>query len=108
MHASRKARAVGAALLTLGTVAALAACSSGSNSSNTGTPAGTGTSTGSGSTASAGGTYNFFSGVNINGSGQVTYIAGLTGGSSTQGIFDGLAGSVQAVALQGGAAPAGS
>ena len=36
MQASRKARAVGAALLTLGTAAALAACSSGSNSSNTG------------------------------------------------------------------------
>jgi multiple sugar transport system substrate-binding protein len=60
VQASRKARAVGAALLTLGTVAALAACSSGSNSSNTGTPASTGTSTGSGSTASAGGTYNFW------------------------------------------------
>jgi len=57
VQASRKARAVGAALLTLGTVAALAACSSGSNSSNTGTPAGT--STGSGS-ASSGGTYNFW------------------------------------------------
>ncbi|HXJ25656.1 MAG TPA: hypothetical protein VNH17_08150, partial [Streptosporangiaceae bacterium] len=61
VQASRKARAVGAALLTLGTVAALAACSSGSNSSNTGTPAGTSTSTGSGSTASSsGGTYNFW------------------------------------------------
>ena len=61
MQASRKARAVGAALLTLGTVAALAACSSGSNSSNTGTPsnAGAGTSSGTAST-SGGGTYNFW------------------------------------------------
>jgi multiple sugar transport system substrate-binding protein len=51
VHASRKARAVGAALLTLGTVAALAACSSGSGS----TPASSGTAAGS-----TGGTYNFW------------------------------------------------
>jgi len=62
VQASRKARAVGAALLTLGTVAALAACSSGSNSSNTGTPAstGAGTSNASSTASGSGGTYNFW------------------------------------------------
>jgi multiple sugar transport system substrate-binding protein len=64
VQASRRARAVGAALLTLGSVAALAACSSGSASNSTGTPASTGTSGGSTasstSSASSGGTYNFW------------------------------------------------
>lgn len=57
--------------------------------------------------APAGGTYSGFSGSRINASGQVAFVASLTGGSSTQGVFTGVPGSVQAVALNNTAAPAG-
>ena len=62
-----------------------------------------------GSAAPAGGSYSslLFSGPTLNGAGQVAFVAGLTGGSSTQGIFAGTPGSLQTVALQGTAAPAG-
>lgn len=55
-----------------------------------------------------GGNYSgFFSSVTLNASGQVTYQANLTGGPSNGGLFTGLPGAVQAVALQGAPAPSG-
>jgi hypothetical protein len=61
----------------------------------------------SGSPAPAGGTYNGLGSPGINASGQVVFSPGLTGGSSSGGIFVGSPGSIQAAALQGAAAPAG-
>ena len=62
-----------------------------------------------GSAAPAGGNYSGpTSGLSLNGSGQVAIVIGLTGGSSTQGLFAGAPGSLQTtIALQGIAAPAG-
>jgi hypothetical protein len=62
-----------------------------------------------GTAAPAGGNYGSFSSqpVVVNGSGQVTFYADLTGGSSTGGSFLAVSGSVQTVALKGTAAPAG-
>jgi hypothetical protein len=59
-----------------------------------------------GSAAPSGGNYNDFSYAFINASGQVEFLAGLSG-SSTSGIFVGNPGSIQVAALQGTAAPAG-
>ncbi len=57
--------------------------------------------------APAGGTYNFdFSDPVLNAAGQVAFTATLSG-TSTQGVFVGAPGAVQAAALQGSAAPAG-
>src|SRR5262245_23818623 len=61
----------------------------------------------SGTPAPAGGTYDTFGVPSLNNAGQVGIRASLTGGSSTAGIFMGAPGAVQAVALQGTAAPAG-
>jgi hypothetical protein len=61
----------------------------------------------SGSPAPAGGTYNGLSPPNINASGQVVFSPGLTGGSSSGGIFVGNPGSILAAALLGAAAPGG-
>ena len=61
----------------------------------------------SGTAAPAGGSYSGFSTPALNNSGQLAFRANLSGGSSSVGIFAGAAGSVQAVALQGTAAPAG-
>lgn len=61
----------------------------------------------SGTAAPAGGNYNTFSSPVLNGTGQVAFQAGLTGGSSASGVFVGAPGAIQAVALQGTAAPAG-
>jgi hypothetical protein len=56
----------------------------------------------------AGGTYYFlYIPATINNAGQVAYIANISGGSSTQGLFTGAPGSVQTVALRDTAAPAG-
>ncbi|HEX4588890.1 MAG TPA: choice-of-anchor tandem repeat NxxGxxAF-containing protein, partial [Gemmataceae bacterium] len=61
-----------------------------------------------GSPAPAGGNFGQFDRSPVlNASGQLAFWAGLSGGSSTEGIFAGVPGSVQAVALQGTAAPAG-
>jgi hypothetical protein len=62
-----------------------------------------------GAAAPAGGTYTSFGGgfPSLNSAGQVAFSASLTGGSSNTGIFKGTPGSLQAVALQGSAAPAG-
>src|SRR5262245_22525815 len=43
----------------------------------------------------------------LNGSGRVAFSTSLTGGTSTQGVFAGVPGSVQAVALLGNPSPAG-
>src|SRR5205814_1857205 len=61
----------------------------------------------SGSAAPAGGNYSNFNSFTLNTSGQVAFNASLTGGSSSQGIFAGPAGSPSTVALSGTAAPAG-
>jgi hypothetical protein len=61
-----------------------------------------------GTAAPAGGMYN--GGTTfpaLNDAGKVAFLANLTGGTSSQGIFAGVPGSVQAVALQGNTAPAG-
>jgi hypothetical protein len=61
-----------------------------------------------GTAAPAGGNYSVFGSTPIlNASGQVAYFASLTGGSSTQGLFAGAPGSMQAAALVGTAAPTG-
>jgi hypothetical protein len=61
-----------------------------------------------GTPAPAGGNFSSLSSaVVLNGSGQVAFLADLTGGSSTSGIFAGTSGSLQAVVLQGMAAPGG-
>src|SRR5262249_51206211 len=57
--------------------------------------------------APAGGNYSFLGVPSLNNAGQVAFASFLTGGPSTQGIFAGTVGSIQAVALQGAAAPAG-
>jgi hypothetical protein len=61
----------------------------------------------SGTSAPAGGTYGSFEIPVVGASGQVAFIANLTGGSSPQGIFVGAPGALQTVVLQGTAAPAG-
>jgi hypothetical protein len=62
----------------------------------------------SGNAAPGGGNYNNFpTGPVVNAAGQVAFVSSLTGGSSSQGIFVGTVGSMQAVALQGNAAPVG-
>ncbi len=61
----------------------------------------------SGTAAPAGGNYASFSAPVLNGLGQVAFEANLGNGSSSSGIFAGAAGSIQSVALQGAAAPAG-
>ena len=60
-----------------------------------------------GNAAPAGGNYGGVFTPVLNGSGQVAFLAILSGGSSGQGMFAGLPGSLQAVALLGDAAPAG-
>lgn len=60
-----------------------------------------------GTAAPAGGNYSDFDTPAVNGVGQVSFRAFLTGGSSNEGIFVGAPGSIQAAALQGGAAPDG-
>lgn len=55
-----------------------------------------------------GGNYNSgFSSPLFNAAGRVTFVVNLTGGSATTGLFSGVPGSVQAVALQGSPTPAG-
>ena len=54
-----------------------------------------------------GGTYTNFSNPVLNATGQVAFQASLTGGTSTGGVFTGVPGTVQAVALQNTAAPNG-
>jgi hypothetical protein len=62
-------------------------------------------------TAPGGGIYSILSNNSIspllNGSGQVAFIAGLSGSTSTQGIFVGTPGSLQSIARNNTAAPAG-
>jgi hypothetical protein len=61
-----------------------------------------------GSPAPAGG--NYAAGLGsplLNDAGQVAFVANLTGGPATQGVFAGAPGALQAVALQGNPAPAG-
>lgn len=53
------------------------------------------------------GTFNAFTNAVLNSNGQLAFNATLAGGTSTSGIFTGLPGALQAVALQGTAAPAG-
>lgn len=60
-----------------------------------------------GTAAPAGGNYGTFTNPVLNGAGQVAFLANLTGGSSTAGVFAGAPGSMQAAAVQGTAAPAG-
>ncbi len=60
-----------------------------------------------GNAAPSGGNYSTFSGTVLNGSGQMAFIANLTGGSSSEGLFVGTLGSFQAAALKGSVAPAG-
>jgi hypothetical protein len=61
-----------------------------------------------GTPAPAGGNYNTFPSLpRLNGAGQVAFVANLTGGSSTRGIFAGLPGALSTVALQGTPAPVG-
>ena len=60
-----------------------------------------------GTAAPAGGSYNVLNVPVLDDSGRVAFHATLTGGSATEGIFAGAPGAVQAVALQGNAAPAG-
>ena len=50
-------------------------------------------------------TYESFFNPVLNGAGQVGFVATLTGGTSTQGVFVGAPGSVAAAALQGQSAP---
>ncbi len=60
-----------------------------------------------GTPAPGGGLYSFVGFPVINNAGQVAYSSALTGGTSNSGIFIGVPGSVQAIALQGNSAPAG-
>jgi hypothetical protein len=57
--------------------------------------------------APGGGTYSAFSNPATNYSGQVAFDASVAGGTSTSGLFTGTTSTVQAVALQGTAAPSG-
>lgn len=61
----------------------------------------------SGTVAPEGGNYATFSNAVLNNSGQIVFNATLSGGTATSGIFTGTPGSLQAAALQGGAAPGG-
>ena len=61
-----------------------------------------------GTAAPAGGNYTFLGTPALNGSGQAAIWSGLTGGSSGEGIFAGVPGSLQTVALLGSPTPAGS
>ena len=58
-------------------------------------------------TAPSGGNYSSLGNVVLNGTGQVAFRTTLTGGSSTDGIYVGVPGSIQTVAIQSAAAPAG-
>lgn len=60
-----------------------------------------------GAAAPGGGTFNTFTSPTLNDAGQIAFTAGLSGGSSSQGIFAGAPGSLQAVARLGTAAPVG-
>jgi hypothetical protein len=57
--------------------------------------------------APAGGDYSTFGRPTLNGVGQVGFRAQLSGGTATEGLFFGSPGNVQAVALEGSAAPMG-
>lgn len=61
----------------------------------------------SGTAAPAGGYYNSFTTPVLNASGQVAFQGNLAGGTSTSGIFVGVAGSMRPAALEGTSAPAG-
>jgi hypothetical protein len=61
----------------------------------------------SGATAPGGGTFNAFTNPVLNATGEVAFAASVTGGTSTSGIFTETPASIQAIALQGTAAPAG-
>jgi hypothetical protein len=59
-----------------------------------------------GNTAPAGGNYNNFSSLELNAAGQVAFLANLTGGSSTRGVFVGIPGQpLETIALNGSTAP---
>ncbi len=73
----------------------------------TGTPTAVQAVAVSGTPAPAGGDYINFGNPVLNGTGQLAFRADLTGGTSPAGIFAGTPGAIQAVALQGTAAPAG-
>lgn len=60
-----------------------------------------------GNPAPMGGNYSSFSTRALNSSGQVCFLANLSGGTSSSGIFLGTPGSLQSVALQGAPAPSG-
>ena len=60
-----------------------------------------------GTAAPAGGNFSTLNKPTLNDAGQMAFLGTMTGGSSTNGVFTGTAGSLQAVALQGAAAPAG-
>jgi hypothetical protein len=61
-----------------------------------------------GTAAPAGGNYSsFYFEPALNGAGQVAFRADLTGGTSTSGLFIGVPGAVEAITLQGAAAPGG-
>ncbi|CAN5187007.1 hypothetical protein BH11PLA2_BH11PLA2_50410 [soil metagenome] len=72
-----------------------------------GTPGSLTTAALQGTAAPAGGNYSLINAPVLNASGQVAFLATLTGGLSTQGIFAGTPSAVAAIALQGTAAPAG-
>ncbi len=90
-----------------GQVAILTVLTSGSYGLFVGAPGSLQTAALQGTAAPAGGNYNNIGLASLNSSGQVAYFANLTGGTSSSGIFAGAAGSMQAAALQGSAAPAG-
>src|SRR2546428_149098 len=60
-----------------------------------------------GTAAPAGGNYDGFYDTLFNNSGQVAFLGYVTGGSSSQGIFAGAPGNVQAAGISNTAAPAG-
>jgi hypothetical protein len=99
----------GQALNDLGRVAFVANLTGGSSSQGIfmGAPGALQTAALQGGAAPAGGSYSSFVELELNDSGHVGFLAQLTGSSSTQGIFAGAPGSLQAVALLGGAAPIG-
>ncbi len=56
---------------------------------------------------SGGAAYSSFVNPVMNGSGRVVFAANLTGGTAASGLYGGISGSVQAIAVQGNPAPAG-
>jgi hypothetical protein len=60
-----------------------------------------------GNPAPAGGTFGGLGAPTLNDAGQVAFVTNLTGGSAQAGVFLGTPGALQAVALQGAAAPSG-